>query len=652
MSEQKVDRITKSSHQGFPATSTSPSSRAVLADYTNRKSLQFKPDKTAVKQNELRNDEWKGVINIKDLVELRPTHSLPRPGPSPGIDKDLRPLQTSADDNLYILGLLSGDSDATLKSNFEGFLCKERSAAETEILARKLPCSDDVGSDEKENARCRQVNDREKNKTFIRDNDLQVPLQHSYSQPKNHRVLSVDALEIDKLSTKDTQNSSKGKSYKLREQKTKRIPILNPVTSLRTKPFPAPTDSVCLSKTDLKISRNLINTDSDTLQRYSYSYFLAKNRTDGCKLGSIHVNTTNRRRESDPEIKHALLYANSQGRRCGINSPSNCKILRSKNSHRYSESFTKGSLLKHQHTNNIVNCDRVRVSCNRNKKKVITSECQGKLYAGGMKNVNLTHSLDMNGELVKTGITEKIESKKFGAFQKTRGTVKNRTDGVSAVLNSNPRKHRVPNGKLQSASTVSTTEKGSRIDNQHKRLPELPTSPEKKPDGILNDGDKTSPSQEEQFTEGDEQDQTRQSDRKDSVQCLTTRPRVHNNQGHQNQNRRSCSEHRVGSYIYWESDAGIGEGNGDYDYHNDGKLSSYVDGIINSVGLSTQIYENSLSPDGESKLKITGETYKDNDIHGPQGKFYILLLLFMDKNNPGCVSIQACVYVFFLKHRY
>lgn len=650
MSEQKVDRITKSSQQGFPATSTSPSSRAVLTDYTNRNILQFKPDKTAVKQNELRNDEWKGVINIKDLVELRPTHSLPRPGPSPGIDKDLRPSQTSADDNLYILGLLSGDSDATLKSSFEGYLCKERSAVETEIPARKLPWRDDVGFDEKENAYRRQVNDRETNKTFIRDSDLKVPLQHSYSQPKNHRVLSVNALGTEKLTTKDSQNSSKGRSYKLREQRTERILISNPVTSLKTKPFQAPTDSACLSKTDFKISRNSINTDSDTLQRYSYSYFRAKNRTDGCKLGSIHVNATNRKRENDPEIKHALLYANSPGRRCGSNSPSNCKILRSKNSHRYSESFTKGSLLKHQHTHNIVNCDRVRVSYNRNKTKVITSECQGKVYAGGMKNVNLTHSLDMNGELVKTGITEKIESRKFGASQKTRGTIKNRTDGVSAVLNSNPRKHRVKYGKLQSASTVSTTEKGSRIDNQHKRLPELPTSPEKKPDGILNGGDKTSPTQEGQFTEGDEQGQTRQSDRKDSVQCPTARPRVHN-QGHQNQNRRSCSEHRVGSYIYWGSDAGVGPNIGDYDYHNDGKLSRYVDGIINSVGLSTQIYENSLSPDGESKLKIAGETCKDNDIHGPQGKFYILLL-FMDKNNPCCVSIQACVYVFFLKHRY
>lgn len=45
-----------------------------------------------------------------------------------------------------------------------------------------------------------------------------------------------------------------------------------------------------------------------------------------------------------------------------------------------------------------------------------------------MKNVNLIYLLDMNGELVKIGVIEKIELRKFGVFQKMCGIIKNRID--------------------------------------------------------------------------------------------------------------------------------------------------------------------------------------------------------------------------------
>lgn len=59
------------------------------------------------------------------------------------------------DDNFYIFGFFFGDSDVILKLSFEGYLCKERSVVEIEILVRKLLWRDDVGFDEKENVYCR-----------------------------------------------------------------------------------------------------------------------------------------------------------------------------------------------------------------------------------------------------------------------------------------------------------------------------------------------------------------------------------------------------------------------------------------------------------------------------------------------------------------
>lgn len=104
-----------------------------------------------------------------------------------------------------------------------------------------------------------------------------------------------------------------------------------------------------------------------------------------------------------------------------------------------------------------------------------------------MKNVNLIYLLDMNGELVKIGIIEKIELRKFGVFQKMCGIIKNRIDGVFVVLNSNLRKYCV-----KFVSIVLMIEKGSCIDNQYKCLFELFILFEKKLDGILNGGDKIS----------------------------------------------------------------------------------------------------------------------------------------------------------------
>lgn len=114
-----------------------------------------------------------------------------------------------------------------------------------------------------------------------------------------------------------------------------------------------------------------------------------------------------------------------------------------------------------------------------------------------MKNVNLIYLLDMNGELVKIGIIEKIELRKFGVFQKMCGIIKNWIDGVFVVLNSNLRKYCVKYGKFQFVSIVLMIEKGSCIDNQYKCLFELFILFEKKLDGILNGGDKISFIQEE-----------------------------------------------------------------------------------------------------------------------------------------------------------
>ncbi|XP_061194842.1 uncharacterized protein LOC133203004 isoform X2 [Saccostrea echinata] len=233
-----------------------------------------------------------------------------------------------------------------------------------------------------------------------------------------------------------------------------------------------------------------------------------------------------------------------------------------------------------------------------------------------MKNANLTNSLDMSSELVKVRTIDKVASKNLEISDKKRGTVYGTKNQEVAVSNRSLREYRVPLSKLLHNRTVSTTGKGSRSDNLHKRLPVLPTSPEKH----LNDGDKTtSLTQEGQYTDGGAQGQDRHSGREDTVHCKTTHPRVINNDiDYQRQNLRSSSEHRIGSYIYWESDTLVCQnscvGNSDYDYHNDSTLSRNVDGIINCVGHPTEIYEDSLSPDGESKVKSSYETRGFSDI--------------------------------------
>jgi hypothetical protein len=457
-------------------------------------------------------------------------------------------------------------------------------------------------SEEKENFRYCEINDTSRNKnihhSFIKNKNQQQSVQKEFSQSLNQNPSLSDAVPgIKEIGSPDHT----------RRKLTKRCSIPKSTTSCKTS-LQAPNNSACSVQRDFKISDNSINSAAGVLQQYPYHY--SQKQTDTLsKKRSIHGYTIEGKTRND-ETKHTQKSAISQGQRYRLNSPS--RQLEAKNTHPCRTENTKKSLLLNP-VHDSKKYDKDCVSCNGYKSELITSESHGKIYTREMRT--------MNDELVKNRTKEEI-AKNFGTLTRTRGTV---TDNGGKV-NSSPANRRVSLSKLRRNRPLLRTGTGSRIDNQNKRSPELPTSPEKH----LNDRDKTTRlCKERQFTDGGTHRRTWQSGREDIVHYLTTHPRVINNKetNHQGQNLRSSSEHRIGSFIYWESDTrGSPAESIGYHYHNDSTLLRDVDGLINCVRPPTEIYGHSLSPDGQNEVKSICETFTVNDIPGPLGKLCIIYI--------------------------